>query len=111
VSIDLAELLTRVVASFPSPRLTVVCEPDGMISPGTITVTDTGEGIPADDLPHVFDRFRRVDPSRTRATGGTGLGLAIVKQIVDAHGGSVAIASVVGEGTTVTVRIPDGRRS
>jgi two-component system sensor histidine kinase BaeS len=76
-------------------------------SPGTITVTDTGEGISADDLPHVFDRFRRVDPSRTRATGGTGLGLAIVKQIVDAHGGSVTIESVVGEGTTVTVRIPD----
>ena len=76
-------------------------------APGVIGVTDTGEGIPADDLPHVFDRFRRVDPSRTRATGGTGLGLAIVKQIVDAHGGSVQIASVVGEGTTVTVRIAE----
>ena len=76
-------------------------------APGVIGVTDTGEGIPADDLPHVFDRFRRVDPSRTRATGGTGLGLAIVKQIVDAHGGDVEMASAVGEGTTVTVRIPE----
>ena len=76
-------------------------------APGVIGVTDTGEGIPADDLPHVFDRLRRVDPSRTRATGGTGLGLAIVKQIVDAHGGTVEITSVVGEGTTVTVRIPE----
>ena len=76
-------------------------------APGVIGVTDTGEGIPADDLPHVFDRLRRVDPSRTRATGGTGLGLAIVKQIVDAHGGDVEMASVVGEGTTVTVRIPE----
>ena len=75
-------------------------------APGTVVVADTGEGIPAEDLPHVFDRFRRVDPSRTRTTGGTGLGLAIVRQIVEAHGGQVGIESVVEAGTTVTIRIP-----
>jgi two-component system sensor histidine kinase BaeS len=75
-------------------------------APGVIVVADTGEGIPAEDLPHVFDRFRRVDPSRTRTTGGTGLGLAIVRQIVEAHGGQVGIESVVDQGTTVTIRIP-----
>ena len=75
-------------------------------SPGELTVTDTGEGIPAEDLPHVFDRFRRVDASRTRATGGSGLGLAIVRQIVEAHGGAATIVSEPGLGTTVTLRLP-----
>ncbi|MBM7517199.1 sensor histidine kinase [Nocardioides nitrophenolicus] len=74
--------------------------------PRTITVTDTGEGIPGEELPLVFDRFHRVDRSRTRATGGTGLGLAIVRQIMEAHGGAAAIASVLGEGTTVTLTFP-----
>jgi two-component system sensor histidine kinase BaeS len=70
-------------------------------------VADTGEGIPADELPFVFDRFRRVDPSRSRATGGSGLGLAIVRHIVGSHGGTVAISSRLGEGTEVTLRLPD----
>jgi two-component system sensor histidine kinase BaeS len=75
-------------------------------APGTVVVADTGEGIPADELPFVFDRFRRVDPSRSRATGGSGLGLAIVRQIAESHGGSVAIRSTPGEGTEVTLRLP-----
>ncbi|WP_193611245.1 sensor histidine kinase [Nocardioides lijunqiniae] len=83
--------------------------PGGVIrvigAPDRIVVTDTGEGIPAADLPHVFDRFTRADPSRTRATGGSGLGLAIVRQIAEAHGGSVEIASEPGTGTRVTVRV------
>lgn len=73
---------------------------------GAVEVGDTGEGIAAADLPRVFDRFTRVDPSRSRVTGGSGLGLAIVRQIVEAHGGSVAIASEVGTGTIVTIAIP-----
>jgi two-component system, OmpR family, phosphate regulon sensor histidine kinase PhoR len=64
-----------------------------------VTVADTGAGIPADELPHVFERFYRVDRSRSRETGGGGLGLAIVKAIVQAHGGHVTATSVVGKGT------------
>jgi signal transduction histidine kinase len=73
-----------------------------------IAVADTGCGISAAHLPHVFDRFYRVDPSRDRATGGAGLGLAIVRRLAEAHGGSVTAESA-GEnrGTTVTITIPD----
>jgi two-component system heavy metal sensor histidine kinase CusS len=70
-----------------------------------IEVSDTGVGIPAQALPRVFDRFFRVDPSRSKASGGTGLGLAIVQNIVTIHGGSAAIHSQVGRGTLVTLRI------
>jgi two-component system sensor histidine kinase BaeS len=83
---------------------------DGVVtlsaSSGVISVKDTGEGIPATELAAVFDRFRRVDPSRNRATGGSGLGLAIVRQLVEAHGGKVELASEEGTGTTATIRIP-----
>ena len=71
-----------------------------------IAVSDDGEGIPAEELPHVFDRFRRVDPSRSRATGGSGLGLAVVRQLVEAHGGSATATSKPGRGTEVTLRFP-----
>jgi len=71
-----------------------------------IEVSDTGEGIPPDALPKVFDRFYRVDTSRSQASGGTGLGLAIVQSIMLLHGGNVEIASQVGHGTCVTLRIP-----
>ncbi|WP_434445607.1 sensor histidine kinase [Lentzea sp. E54] len=71
-----------------------------------ITVSDTGSGISADDLPHVFDRFWRADRSRTRATGGSGLGLAIVHALVTAHGGTITVDSTVGRGTTFTITLP-----
>jgi len=71
-----------------------------------IEVSDNGEGIPAAALPKVFDRFYRVDTSRTQASGGTGLGLAIVQSIMLLHGGNVEIASQTGQGTHVTLRIP-----
>jgi two-component system sensor histidine kinase BaeS len=74
-------------------------------SPGVITVSDTGEGIAAAELAGVFDRFRCVDPSRSRATGGSGLGLAIVRQLVEAHGGTVELVSEVGMGTSATIII------
>jgi two-component system, OmpR family, sensor kinase len=71
-----------------------------------IEVMDKGIGIAAADLPLVFRPFFRADRSRTRATGGLGLGLALAKRIVDAHGGSLALESAVGEGTTARVRLP-----
>lgn len=71
-----------------------------------LTVTDRGEGIDAEHIPHLTRRFYRVDPGRSRAAGGTGLGLAIVKHIVERHRGRLDIASRKGEGTTITVRLP-----
>ena len=71
-----------------------------------IEVSDTGDGIPSEALPRVFDRFFRVDPSRSKASGGTGLGLAIVQSILTLHGGSAEITSELGRGTRVTVRMP-----
>lgn len=71
-----------------------------------IEVTDAGVGIPPEALPRVFDRFFRVDESRSQASGGTGLGLAIVQSIMQLHGGNVEIASTVGQGTQVTLRVP-----
>jgi signal transduction histidine kinase len=71
-----------------------------------VMVSDTGTGISPDDLPHVFDRFYRVDPSRNRVTGGAGLGLTIVKRLVEVHGGRIEVDSELGSGTTFTVEIP-----
>ena len=70
-----------------------------------IKVSDTGIGIPAEALPRVFDRFFRVDPSRSKTSGGTGLGLAVVQSIMTLHGGSAEIASQLGRGTCVTLRM------
>lgn len=71
-----------------------------------LTVRDRGEGIAPEHIPHLTRRFYRTDPGRSRAAGGTGLGLAIVKHIVERHRGRLDIASTLGEGTTVTVRLP-----
>jgi len=71
-----------------------------------IEVADGGEGIPAEEQVRVFDRFARVDRGRARGTGGTGLGLAIVKAIVEAHGGTVGVQSVVGRGSRFLIRLP-----
>jgi signal transduction histidine kinase len=71
-----------------------------------ISVTDSGEGIPAKELPNIFERFYRVDKSRSRSLGGTGLGLAIVKHIAIAHGGRVAVESSPGKGSAFSILLP-----
>jgi two-component system phosphate regulon sensor histidine kinase PhoR len=73
---------------------------------GVMRVADTGIGIPKDDVERVFERFYRVDKSRSKKVEGTGLGLAIVKHIVEFHGGSVLLDSEVNKGTTITVKLP-----
>ena len=71
-----------------------------------LAVADTGIGIAADALPHVFDRFYQADPSRSRRAEGAGLGLTLAKWIALNHGGSISAASRPGEGSTFTVRLP-----
>ena len=71
-----------------------------------VAVSDTGAGIPEEDLPKIFDRFYRADKSRTRATGGRGLGLTISKGLVEAHGGTMRVESELGEGSTFAFTLP-----
>ncbi|TQJ52844.1 HAMP domain-containing histidine kinase [Streptomyces sp. NBC_00080] len=71
-----------------------------------VEVSDTGSGIPAGDVPHVFDRFWRAEKSRNRSTGGSGLGLAIVLKLAEAHGGTVSVTSTEGQGSVFTLRLP-----
>jgi signal transduction histidine kinase len=71
-----------------------------------ISVQDTGIGVAPEDVPHLFDRFYRVDKARSRDAGGTGLGLAIAKSVVDAHGGRITVDSKAGQGSIFTVWLP-----
>jgi two-component system OmpR family sensor kinase len=107
------EQLTRVIRNLvdnaakytpAGGTLRLSCRADGAWA--EVVVADTGSGIPEGALPHVFDRFYRADASRARQTGGSGLGLAIVKSIVEWHRGTVHVSSELGQGTSVTVRLP-----
>lgn len=88
----------------PDGRITVSAEPLG--DAVEIKVADTGEGIAAENLPLVTERFYRVEAARSRAGGGTGLGLAICRSIAEAHSGSLRVESVLGQGTTIHVSLP-----
>ncbi len=71
-----------------------------------LSVTDSGYGIPADELPRIFERFYRIDKARSRELGGTGLGLSIVKHAIESQGGTIGVTSRVGSGSTFTIRLP-----
>lgn len=88
----------------PGTAVRVSVEPEG--DGAVITVADSGPGMAPDEAAHIFERFYRSDPSRSRAHGGAGLGLSIVSAIVANHGGTVSAQGQVGEGTTFTVRLP-----
>jgi signal transduction histidine kinase len=100
----LTNLVDNAIRHTSAGRVTIFSEPSALGV--TVGVRDTGAGIPAEHLPRVFERFYRVDASRSRAEGGTGLGLAIVKHLVEAHGGRVSAESALGVGTTVRMELP-----
>jgi two-component system, OmpR family, sensor histidine kinase SenX3 len=102
----LRNLLENAVAYSPEKTRVVVSATRDGASTAQISVADQGIGIPERDLERIFERFYRVDPARSRATGGTGLGLAIVKHVVAAHGGKVTVWSKEGVGSTFTLRLP-----
>jgi signal transduction histidine kinase len=83
-------------------KLNATAEPGSLV----ITVSDSGAGIAAEHLPHVFDRFYKADPSRAGQAVGSGLGLSIVRAIVERHGGTIAVTSASAQGTTFTIRLP-----
>jgi two-component system phosphate regulon sensor histidine kinase PhoR len=85
-------------------QITISAEVNGKTL--NLAVSDTGQGIPSDELPRIFERFYRVDKARTRESGGTGLGLSIVKHAIESQGGTIAVASRLGSGSTFTIRLP-----
>lgn len=104
VAIALDNLLANAIAYTDTGSVSVALEADD--EDVIVSVTDTGIGIPPEDLPRVFERFYRVDRARSRDSGGTGLGLSLVRHVVERSGGEIDIRSKPGSGTTVTVRLP-----
>ncbi|WP_245863265.1 sensor histidine kinase [Streptomyces thermovulgaris] len=103
--------LVENAVNYSPPRTRVGIAARRVSAPGgnmiEIAVTDQGIGISDKDKERIFERFYRVDPARSRATGGTGLGLAIVKHVVASHGGEIAVWSAEGQGSTFTLRLPE----
>jgi two-component system OmpR family sensor kinase len=100
-----ANLLDNALNHTPSGGIvTVAVSPDK--DGALISVADTGEGIPAEHLPYIFERFYRIDDARSRKTGGAGLGLAIAKQMVELHGGRIWVESEVGKGSKFSFTLP-----
>jgi two-component system, OmpR family, sensor histidine kinase SenX3 len=102
----LRNLLENAVAYSPDKTRVAVTTRTADSWMAEVSVTDQGIGIPERDRERIFERFYRVDPARSRATGGTGLGLAIVKHVTAAHGGNVTVWSREGGGSTFTLRLP-----
>jgi signal transduction histidine kinase len=105
LTVALDNLVTNAVRYAPK-RTTVAITAQRTAGTMTISVTDQGPGMPPDALPHIWDRFTRVDPSRSRESGGNGLGLAIVRKAVEAMHGRVAVTSEIGKGSTFSIILP-----
>ena len=105
VSQVIRNLLDNAITHTPSGGTIEVSVSNGSGEAKTV-VSDDGSGIPKEELPHIFDRFYRVDKSRSRGTGGTGLGLTIAKEIVESHDGTITVESEVGEGTKFEFSLP-----
>ena len=103
-----ANLLENAIRHTPSGGRVEVRLGEAAIAKATVTVSDSGEGIPTQELPNIFERFHRVDPSRARSTGGAGLGLTIAKQLVEAHGGTIHAESDLGQGSRFVFELPLG---
>jgi two-component system, OmpR family, sensor histidine kinase SenX3 len=102
----LRNLLENAVAYSPEKTRVLISTRRAGANTAEISVADQGIGIPERDLERIFERFYRVDPARSRATGGTGLGLAIAKHVTVAHGGTITVWSKEGAGSTFTLRLP-----
>ena len=105
----LRQILTNLVDNSIryAPRGMVTCSARALDGGVEVAVSDDGAGIGSEHLPRIFERFYRVDPSRSREEGGTGLGLAIVKHLTEAHGGRVSAESSIGQGTTISCWFPN----
>ena len=103
-----ANLLENAIRHTPSGGRVEVRLDEAAIAKATVTVSDSGEGIPTQELPNLFERFHRVDPSRARTTGGAGLGLTIAKQLVEAQGGTIHAESTLGQGSRFVFELPLG---
>ncbi len=110
ISQVVGNLLENAIVNTPEGGVVTVTAETGP-SAATISVSDTGPGITPEDVDKVFDRFYRVDPSRSRATGGAGLGLTIARQLIEAHGGAIWVDSVIGPGATFIFTLPLNRDS
>jgi signal transduction histidine kinase len=98
-------LLDNAITYTPNPgTVSVSLRREGQMA--VVAIKDTGVGIPAEEIPFIFERFYRVDKSRSRSNGGTGLGLAICRHIAEAHGGKIEVESQVGVGSTFSVWLP-----
>ena len=106
----LRNLVRNAVAHTESGRSSRACPLTRSTDASRSSVSDTGPGIPADELDRIFERFHRLDASRSRDSGGTGLGLAIARAIVEAHGGQIRAESAPGRGATFRIELPGYRR-
>lgn len=102
----LSNLLSNALRHTPAGGRIIVAARQDENDRVRVTVQDTGEGIPADELPHIFERFYRTDHDRSRDTGGSGLGLAIARSLVEAHGGRIWVESVEGKGSAFAFELP-----